>query len=197
MLPQKILVGERMGCINAKENRKAGLALARALLLRSQLRANPQPDPAAMISDFRMQHREGRVTSDPTLKRIAQNQANAMASKGVMDHDVFGSFSSRMSPANAGHAAENIAYGYDSFQKTLDQWINSPGHRKNLLLQNASRVGVASARGATDGRTYWAMVIAGGYEKPKPAGAKSASPAGKQKVQTPQACRIRLLGICL
>ena len=159
--------------------------------------AQSAADPAAMVSDFRMQHREGRVTSDPTLKRIAQNQANAMAAKGVMDHDVLGSFSSRMSPANAGHAAENIAYGYDSFQKTLDQWINSPGHRKNLLLQNASWVGVASARGATDGRTYWAMVIAGGYEKPKPAGAKSASPAGKQKVQTPQACRIRLLGICL
>ena len=168
-----------------------------ALCFSSTSLAQSAPDPAAMISDFRMQHREGRITSDATLKRIAQDQANAMAAKGVMDHDVLGPFSRRMSPANAGHAAENIAYGYDNFQKTLDQWINSPGHRKNLLMHNASRVGVASARSAADGRMYWAMVIAGGYEKPKPAGTKSASPAGKQKLQTPQACRIRLLGACL
>jgi hypothetical protein len=153
-------------------------------------------DPAAMISDFRLQHREGRVTSDATLKRIAQDQANAMASKGVMDHDVLGPFSSRISPANAGQAAENIAYGYDNFPKTLDQWINSAGHRKNLLMHGAARVGVASAKSTANGRTYWAMVIAGGYEKPKPPGAKPA-PAGKQKVRTQQACRLKIMSICL
>ena len=67
--------------------------------------------------------------------------------------------------------AENIAYGYDNFDKTLGQWINSPGHRKNLLLPKATKVGIASARNASGKRTYWAMVIAGDYEsdRPKPA----------------------------
>lgn len=153
-------------------------------------------DPAAMISDFRLQHRAGRVTSDLTLKRIAQDQANAMAAKGVMDHEVLGPFNSRMSPAKAAQAAENIAYGYDSFPKTLDQWINSPGHRKNLLMHDAARIGVASAKSITNGRTYWAMVIAGGYEKPKLPSAKAAA-TGKQKVVTQQACRLKVLSICL
>jgi hypothetical protein len=164
--------------------------------------ASPAPpaSPAAMISDFRLKNGEGRVTSDATLNRIAQDQASAMASKGVMDHDVLGPFSSRVSSAGAQRAAENIAYGYDNFAKTLDQWINSAGHRKNLLLHEAARVGVASAKSTANGRTYWAMVIAGGYEKPKPPGVKSPgvkSADAKPKARTQQACRMKILSICL
>ncbi|SDK21720.1 MULTISPECIES: CAP domain-containing protein [Bradyrhizobium] len=174
------------------------LWLGLAFCLSDPALAQAHADPAALISDFRVQHQEGRVKPDATLKRIAQDQANAMASKGVMDHDVLGSFSSRVAPANAGRAAENIAYGYDSFPKTLDQWINSSGHRKNLLMHDAARVGVASAKSSSDGRTYWAMVIAGGYEKPKAAGAKAVPGAAKPKARAaPQACRLKLLSICL
>src|SRR5438105_6738055 len=150
-----------------------------------------------MISDFRLKHGEGRVTLDATLTRIAHEQAAVMAAKDRLDHDVLGRFSGRVAPANAGRAAENIAYGYDSFPKTLDQWINSSGHRKNLLMHDAARVGVASAKSSADGRTYWAMVIAGGYEKPKPAGAKTAHAAAKPKTRAPQTCRLKLLGLCL
>src|SRR5260370_21665541 len=119
-----------------------------------------------------------------------------MAAKDSLDHEVLGSFSSRIAPARSGRAAENIAYGYDSFEKTLDQWIASMGHRKNLLLHNASRVGVASARSATSHRTYWAMEIAGEYEPSTVAAGKRAQPATKRKTSF-QTCRARLLGICL
>jgi uncharacterized protein YkwD len=176
------------------------LLLGLFLCLSAPAFAQTSADPAALISDFRLQHREGRVKSDATLKRIAQNQANAMAAKGLMDHDVLGAFSSRVAPANAGRAAENIAYGYDSFPKTLDQWINSSGHRKNLLMHEGERVGVASAKSSANGRTYWAMVIAGDYEKPKPAntkGAKARPAAAKPKASAPRACRLKLLGLCL
>jgi hypothetical protein len=93
--------------------------------------------------------------------RIALEQARAMAAKDNLSHKVLGPFTRRIAPARAGRAAENIAYGYESFEKTLDQWIDSSGHRRNLLLHNASRVGVASAKNASGKRTYWAMVIAG------------------------------------
>ncbi len=173
------------------------LGIGLALCISSPAFAQSVPaSPAAMISDFRLQHGEGRVTSDAKLKRIAQEQADAMASKGVMDHDVLGPFNSRVSSAGAQHAAENIAYGNDGFAKTLDQWINSAGHRKNLLMHNASRVGVASARSPINGRSYWAMVIAGGYEKPKPPGGKPAT-AEKSTGRKQQACRLRVLGLCL
>jgi len=151
--------------------------------------------PAGMISDFRLKHGEGRVTMDATLNRIALEQAKAMAAKDKLDHEVLGSFNSRIAPAKAGRAAENIAYGYDGFEKTLGQWIDSSGHRKNLLLPRASRVGVASAKSATSRRTYWAMVIAGEYEPPPKAAGKTRTPAAPKKPAA-QSCRVRVLSIC-
>ena len=148
--------------------------------------------PAELISNFRVSQGLGRVTMDATLNRIAQEQATAMAARGVLDHGVAGSFSSRVASSGSGHAAENIAYGYDSFTKTLDQWINSSGHRKNLLMQGASRVGVASAKSSTTGRTYWALVIAGGYDQSKRAASKA-----KSRGRGPQSCRISIMGLCL
>ena len=158
-------------------------------------------DPAQLISEFRLKHGEKRVTLDGTLTRIAHDQARAMASRDVLDHDVLGRFTTRVGPAGAGRAAENIAYGYESFPKTLDQWINSSGHRKNLLLPGATRVGVASVKSARSGRTYWAMVIAGGYEQPKPAKgspkeSKQASTA-KPKARAAESCRFKILSLCL
>ena len=150
--------------------------------------------PAEMISNYRLQHGEGRVTPDSTLNRIAHDQADAMASKDVLDHGVLGPFSSRVAASKAERAAENIAYGHDGFAKTLGQWIDSPEHRKNLLMHGASKVGVASAKSTTSGRTYWAMVIAGGYERSRPP-PRPAKPPTSHHAERP--CRIKLLGLCL
>jgi hypothetical protein len=171
-----------------------------ALALLSCSSVTAQSSPAELVSNFRMKHGEGRVTGDATLDRIALDQAKAMAAKDSLSHEVLGSFSSRISPAGAGRAGENIAYGYDSFEKTLDQWINSPEHRSNLLLHNASRFGVASVRSATTHRTYWAMEIAGDYSSRTASVKKTGAPAEKrekkEKRAAAQECRLRLLGVC-
>jgi uncharacterized protein YkwD len=160
---------------------------------------------AEQISRFRAQHGEARVMRDAKLDRIAEVQAQAMASRGELGHEVLGSFSSRIAPSGAGRAAENIAYGYDSFEKTLQQWIDSSEHRKNLLLHNASRVGIASARDASGKRTYWAMEIAGDYE-PKPskrskeplvAVAKRSEPVVAKRAVASTTCHIKIMSLCL
>src|SRR3954453_22385843 len=81
--------------------------------------------PAELISSFRLKHREVRVVRDPTLDRIALEQAGAMAAKDHLSHEVLGPFTVRIAPARAGRAAENIVYGYETFEKTLGQWIDS------------------------------------------------------------------------
>ena len=69
------------------------------LALLSSGLAAAESSPAEMISDFRLKHGEGHVTMDATLNRIALEQAKAMAAKDTLDHEVFGSFSSRIAPA--------------------------------------------------------------------------------------------------
>ena len=183
--------------------RVAGGMIA-GLLLLAATPAMAAESAADLISSFRLKHGEARVVRDATLDRIALEQARAMAAKDDLSHEVLGPFTKRVAPAHAGRAAENIAYGYDSFEKTLGLWIDSSGHRKNLLLHNASRVGIASATNASGKRTYWAMVIAGDYE-PKPSkGKRDKEPFVAVKRETgPSArpkstgCHIKVLSLCI
>src|SRR5947208_11692719 len=154
-----------MGILGTATGRAVGGVVAGFLLLTAPVMA--AESPAELISGFRLKHGEVRVVRDATLDRIALEQARAMAAKDHLSHEVLGPFTRRIAPARAKRAAENIAYGYESFEKTLGQWIDSSGHRKNLLLHKASRVGIASAKDASGKRAYWTMVIAGDFE-PKP-----------------------------
>ena len=182
--------------------RAIGRVIAGCLLLAAPAMA--AESPAELISSFRLKHGEVRVVRDATLDRIALEQARAMAAKDNLSHEVLGSFTRRIAPARAGRAAENIAYGYENFEKTLGQWVDSSGHRKNLLLHNASRVGTASAKDASGKRTYWALVIAGDYE-PKPdkrkrdleplvAVKRDVAPSARPKSS---GCHIKVLGLCI
>ena len=118
-------------------------------------------DMAEMISHYRREHGLSTVKIDPQLTAIAERQAKAMAAFGIMDHNVAGSFASRVSGAHLGMAAENIAAGTKTWAETFRMWQNSPGHNANLLLPLADSVGVAVARNnETQYRTFWAMVIA-------------------------------------
>jgi uncharacterized protein YkwD len=186
---------------------KSPFAILLSLALLFSSLAAAESSPAGLISEFRLKHGEGRVVMDATLNRIALEQAKAMAARDKLDHEVLGAFGGRIAPSRAGRAAENIAYGYDNFEKTLDQWIASSEHRKNLLLPKASRVGVASARSATSHRIYWAMEIAGDYEPPRVAAGRKPPVATEKTVaktvlvtkrkSVPQSCRLKLLGLCL
>lgn len=135
-------------------------------------------DMAEMISRYRRAHGLSAVKTDPQLTAIAQRQAKAMAASGIMDHDVAGSFASRISGAHTGVAAENIAAGTKTWAETFRTWQTSPGHNANLLKARANSVGVAVARNdQTRYKTYWAMVIA---EK-SPTVIAERSPKGKER----------------
>ena len=118
-------------------------------------------DMAQMISQYRREHGLSAVKTDPQLTAIAERQANAMAASGIMDHNVAGSFASRVSGAHLGMAGENIAAGTKTWAETFHVWQTSPGHNANLLQVPADSIGVAVARNdQTTYKTFWAMVIA-------------------------------------
>ena len=79
-------------------------------------------DMAEMISQYRQAHGLSTVKTDPQLTAIAERQAKAMAASGIMDHNVAGSFTARMSGARTGMAAENIAAGNKPWAQTFHIW---------------------------------------------------------------------------
>ncbi|HEY4821309.1 MAG TPA: CAP domain-containing protein, partial [Xanthobacteraceae bacterium] len=51
---------------------------------------------ASMISGYRQNNALGGVALDPTLMRLADEQARAMAARDKLDHDTKGDFGKRM-----------------------------------------------------------------------------------------------------
>ncbi|MRG27861.1 hypothetical protein GIJ05_06750 [Laceyella tengchongensis] len=52
------------------------------------------------------------------------------------------------------YAGENIAAGQQTPQDVMNSWMNSPGHRSNILNPNYTTIGVGFAKGGSYG-TYW------------------------------------------
>jgi len=128
---------------------------------------------AAALNAYRASHGLAPTRLDPALTAMAQRQADAMAAGNKMSHDVAGSFTSRLAAfgADPTEAGENLGGGYYSLQEAMTGWRSSPEHNANLLMTNATRLGIAIAK---DPRThygvYWALELAA-EPRPRPSGA--------------------------
>jgi uncharacterized protein YkwD len=117
-------------------------------------------DYAGVISAYRRAHGLPAVKLDSRLTEVALDQARAMAATGSVSHSAAGSFSSRVAGLRKSRAAENIGAGFLTFSEMLKQWEDSTGHRENLLMAGARKVGVASVDNPKSPyRKFWAMVI--------------------------------------
>ncbi len=55
-------------------------------------------------------------------------------------------------------AGENIAYGQTSPQQVMESWMNSAGHRANILNPNYTSIGVGHFEDST-GTDYWTQIF--------------------------------------
>jgi len=76
-----------------------------------------------------------------------------MARRDSLDHN---GFMSHRGPRGA--RAENVAYGCKESACVIQQWVNSSGHRKNMLIPRLTRYGLASAT-SPSGKKYWALLV--------------------------------------
>ncbi|MFB9264778.1 CAP domain-containing protein [Bradyrhizobium erythrophlei] len=117
-------------------------------------------DYAGAISAYRRAHGMSAVKLDGKLNTVALKQAQAMSTSGSVSHSAGGSFFMRVKPLKKQRAAENIGAGFLTFAEMMKQWENSAGHRENLLMPGAKRVGVAFVDNPNSPyRKFWAMVI--------------------------------------
>jgi uncharacterized protein YkwD len=57
-------------------------------------------------------------------------------------------------------AAENVGTGQIDFQEVMRGWKESPGHNKNLLLADATHMGIALVQDPrTEFKSFWTLVI--------------------------------------
>jgi uncharacterized protein YkwD len=127
---------------------------------------------ASMISGYRQNNGRGPVTIDPVLTQIAKAHAREMAAKTKVGHDV-GSGNLDVRAAKAGYAyariSENVAGGYQTLAEAFSGWRDSPDHKKNMLMPQATRIGIAVAQApGFKYKVFWAMVVAEPETQPVP-----------------------------
>lgn len=95
------------------------------------------------------------LTENAKLTKAAQDHSQDMADHQNMSHT--GSDGSSMSDrlARVGYAfrtaGENVAYGYSSPESVMDGWMNSPGHKANILNCAFKEIGIGLAQPGN----YW------------------------------------------
>lgn len=96
------------------------------------------------------------------LCRVARYKSADMASKGYFDHNsptygtpfkMMESFGLRFSAAG-----ENLAYGQRTPAEVMNGWMNSPGHRNNIMSQSYTEIGVGLAKNKS-GVSYWTQMF--------------------------------------
>ncbi len=111
--------------------------------------------------------KEGReaLIVNPKLMSAAEEFAGFMARTELYSHEADGLEPSERVAKKGYEAcitAENLAYQFistgfsteDLAQSLLNGWMDSPGHRANMLDENVTEIGVAIARSAKSGKYY-------------------------------------------
>jgi hypothetical protein len=107
----------------------------------------------ALANQTRAEHGLGRLKWDPALAVAAQRHCQRMTVEGALSHRYAGELDVTERAGQAGAhfslVEENIALGADP-AKIHQAWMESPGHRANLLSPDIDSVGIAvmTANGA-------------------------------------------------
>ncbi|MFD2611779.1 CAP domain-containing protein [Paenibacillus gansuensis] len=91
------------------------------------------------------------VAFDTALSKMAHDKAVDMYNKNYFDHNspTYGSPFDMMNSYGIKYstAGENIAKGQQSPQQVMNDWMNSPGHRANILNGSFTKIGVGYYQG--------------------------------------------------
>jgi len=102
------------------------------------------------------------LTAHWELSRVARYKSADMANKGYFSHtsptygtpfQMMENFGLRFTAAG-----ENIAYGQRTPQEVMNDWMNSPGHRNNILSRSYTHIGVGLAKNS-NGVCYWTQMF--------------------------------------
>jgi len=118
---------------------------------------------ASVISGYRTNNGLPAVTLDPALMRMAEAQAALMAKRDKLEHSVGKPFAARLKASgyDARIAAENIGAGYHTLAEAFSGWRDSAPHRANMLLRDATRMGIAAVyTPASKYKVYWTLILA-------------------------------------
>lgn len=117
-----------------------------------------------LVNQNRQQQGLAPLSLNAKLNEAAKIQADQMVALRTMDHNLPGAqypgLVDRINHVGYRYATagENIAYGYSDANSVMNGWMNSSGHRANILNTSYTEMGVAVSY-TPEGIPYYAQVF--------------------------------------
>ena len=116
---------------------------------------------AAGLNQSRRANGEAPLQFNRKLGSAAMRHACDMLANDFFAHQGSDGSNSHARVTTVGYdaciVAENIAWGYPRPTQIIDGWMNSPGHRRNMLHPRIEEFGVGITQGPRG--PYWVLVV--------------------------------------
>lgn len=120
---------------------------------------NYEQEVVRLVNEIRVENGLNTLTHDWELSRVARYKSQDMKDNKYFSHTspVYGSPFQMIKNFGISYksAGENIAKGYATPQAVVNAWMNSSGHRANILNASYTRIGVGYV---ADGK-YWTQMF--------------------------------------
>lgn len=123
-----------------------------------------QTEVVRLVNVERAKNGLGALSIDSTLMKTATVKSQDMARNNYFSHTspTYGSPFDLMKQYGVSYrtAGENIAMGQTSPAQVMNGWMNSPGHRANILNGSYTKIGVGAVQNS-NGTYYWTQHFVG------------------------------------
>lgn len=122
---------------------------------------NYESEVVRLVNEIRVQNGLKPLTENWELSRVARYKSQDMHDKNYFSHTspTYGSPFTMMKSFGISYrtAGENIAMRYSTPKAVVNGWMNSPGHRANILNASFTKIGV----GYVSSGNYWTQMFIG------------------------------------
>lgn len=117
----------------------------------------------ALVNQYRAAAGRKPVTVDSRLTTAAEAHSIEQAQRQKMSHTGNDGSNGGQRISRLGYSwrtwAENVAAGYNSCTSVMKAWMNSSGHKANILNSSMVHIGIGAVKGP-NGTIYWTMDLA-------------------------------------
>lgn len=123
--------------------------------------AEYEAEVVRLVNEIRAQYGLNTLTENWELSRVARYKSQDMVDRKYFSHTspTYASPFQMMKAFGLSYrsAGENIAYGQRTPREVVDAWMNSAGHRANILNATYTQIGV----GYVSNGNYWTQMFIG------------------------------------
>ncbi|WP_298787080.1 CAP domain-containing protein [uncultured Marinococcus sp.] len=160
--PNVINVGQSIAIPESESSSSESSSAETSEAVSSQSESEFEQEVVRLTNEVRAENGLEPVEADSSLQSVADAKSQDMIENDYFAHEspTYGSPFEMMQEFGVSYdgAGENIAAGQDTPQDVVDAWMDSPGHRDNILNPDFTHIAIGYEEGGEYGQ-YWTQMF--------------------------------------